>query len=194
MEERYIVEDVRYRLILAGLGELCEHGIRDFSLRRVALAAQVSCAAPYRHFKDKDELIAAIVEYIASKWLLLSHEIKRAFAQDPERLAVELSVSAVRFWVANGNFRTVLMTDGAVSARVLASMESFDKDVLDAISALPSAENSSREVLVRIKNAVRSIIYGTVMLIGTGRLENTEQTVSSLKKTVRDTLRSLEQS
>ena len=194
MEERYIVEDVRYRLILAGLGELCEHGIRDFSLRRVALAAQVSCAAPYRHFKDKDELIAAIVEYIASKWLLLSHEIKRAFAKDPERLAVELSVSAVRFWVANGNFRTVLMTDGAVSPRVLASMENFDKDVLDAISALPSAENSSAEELVRIKNAVRSIIYGTVMLIGTGRLENSEQTVSSLKKTVRDTLRSLEQS
>ena len=107
MEDRFIVEDVRKRLVLAGLNELCEHGITDFSLRRVSVAAQVSCAAPYRHFKDKDELIGAIIEYIGSKWLLLSKEIRAAFLLDRKRLALELSVAAIRFWVANGNFRTV---------------------------------------------------------------------------------------
>lgn len=190
MEERYIVEDVRYRLILAGLNELLLHGIRDFSLRRVALAAQVSCAAPYRHFKDKDELICAIVEYVASKWLLLSGEIKRAFGSDLKRLAVELSVAAVRFWVANGNFRTVLMTDGAVSERVLSYMADFDKDILAAISELFMKENISASELERIKIAVRSIIYGTVMLVGTGRLENTPETISSVKRSIEKILES----
>ncbi len=188
MEERYIVEDVRYRLILAGLNELLLHGIRDFSLRRVALAAQVSCAAPYRHFKDKDELICAIVEYVASKWLLLSGEIKRAFCTDTKRLAVELSVAAVRFWVANGNFRTVLMTDAEVSERRLSYMSNFDKDIIEAIDGHFQGKNISPSELERVKISVRSIIYGTVMLIGTGRLENTPSTIASVRKTVEEQL------
>ena len=56
MEQEFIENSVRTRLILSGMSEIEKHGVNDFSLRRVALAAQVSCAAPYRHFKDKEEL------------------------------------------------------------------------------------------------------------------------------------------
>ena len=184
MEDRFIVEDVRKRLVLAGLNELCEHGITDFSLRRVSVAAQVSCAAPYRHFKDKDELIGAIIEYIGSKWLLLSKEIRAAFLLDRKRLALELSVSAIRFWVANGNFRTVLMTDGANAARFSTYMNDFDKDLRLAISDLYADCDVSEEDVDRVKTAVRSMIYGTVMLIGTGRLENTPKTIMNVKKSI----------
>ncbi|MBO5879898.1 MAG: helix-turn-helix transcriptional regulator, partial [Clostridia bacterium] len=54
MEDRFVEENVKHRLILAGIRELEEYGITDFSLRRVAVSAQVSCAAPYRHFKSKE--------------------------------------------------------------------------------------------------------------------------------------------
>ena len=184
MEDRYIVEDVRKRLILAGLSELCEHGITDFSLRRVSVAAQVSCAAPYRHFKDKDELIGAIIEYIGSKWLLLSKEISSALGNDPKRLALELSVSAIRFWVANGNFRTVLMTDGANAARFSGYMNDFDKDVLLAISDLYADKGIGEAEIDRVKTTIKAIIYGTVLLIGTGRLENTPKTIMNVKKSI----------
>ena len=53
--EGFIEESVRERLIIAGIEELRERGVQNFSLRRAALSAQVSCAAPYRHFKDKNE-------------------------------------------------------------------------------------------------------------------------------------------
>ena len=66
MEEAYVEKSVRTRLILAGITELEEHGLGDFSLRRAALAAQVSCAAPYRHFKDKDEYIREIITHVAT--------------------------------------------------------------------------------------------------------------------------------
>ena len=52
MEEKITVDDVRSRLLFSGLKELERHGVSDFSLRRVAQDAGVSCAAPYRHFKD----------------------------------------------------------------------------------------------------------------------------------------------
>jgi AcrR family transcriptional regulator len=57
MDQDYGMRSVKTRLILAGLNEIEEYGIKNFSLRRVALGAQVSCAAPYRHFKDKDDFI-----------------------------------------------------------------------------------------------------------------------------------------
>ena len=55
MKEELWLEDVKTRLLLAGVKELSEYGARDFSLRRAAEAAGVSCAAPYRYFKGKEE-------------------------------------------------------------------------------------------------------------------------------------------
>ena len=53
--------NTREALILAGLEELNEYGIQHFSTRRVAKACGMSCAAPYKHFKDSHEFIAEIL-------------------------------------------------------------------------------------------------------------------------------------
>lgn len=182
MENHFLEDDVRKRLILAGLDELCEHGIRDFSLRRVAVSAQVSCAAPYRHFKDKEELIGGIVEYISSKWQLLCRAIEASFSDNPKSLATELAVANIRFWLANGNFRTVLMIDGNQNPKFLDLMRSFDAPILSAIEqALPDAEKA----LVSSKQlAVRSIIYGAVLLFSTGRAKNTPDAIDEIKNKI----------
>lgn len=57
-------KSTRETLILAGLEELNEYGVQHFSTRRVAKACGVSCAAPYKHFKDSHEFIAEILGYI----------------------------------------------------------------------------------------------------------------------------------
>lgn len=54
--------DLRNSLVSAGLKILREEGLDALSLRRVAREAEVSAAAPYRHFKDKQALMAAISE------------------------------------------------------------------------------------------------------------------------------------
>src|SRR6185436_10216828 len=54
--------DLRHALIQAGLKLLGEGGLPALSLRAAAQLAGVSHAAPYRHFKDKDALVAAIAE------------------------------------------------------------------------------------------------------------------------------------
>ena len=43
---------MRERLILAGIQEIDARGIQKFSMRQVANACGVSCAAPYQHFQD----------------------------------------------------------------------------------------------------------------------------------------------
>src|SRR3954469_24156481 len=54
--------DLRRALIQAGLKLLAEGGVAALSLRAAAQLAGVSHAAPYRHFRDKDALVAAIAE------------------------------------------------------------------------------------------------------------------------------------
>lgn len=186
MEERYFEDGVRTRLILAGLDELCRHGVRDFSLRRVALAAQVSCAAPYRHFKDKDELILEIIRYIFSKWELLCREIESAFSCDPARLVVELAAANVGFWVANGNFRSVLMLEAGADAADGAREElrRFDAPVLSAISEYARRSSLDPERIRTLEFHVTSLVYGTVMLVVSGKEPDSVRAVALLREQI----------
>ena len=59
--KRYHHSDLRSALLDAALDEMKEKGPRHFSLRQVAARAGVSHAAPYRHFPDKESLLAALV-------------------------------------------------------------------------------------------------------------------------------------
>ena len=95
MEENMIIDNVRSRLLFSGLKELEKHGVSDFSLRRVAQDAGVSCAAPYRHFKDKDELIGAVIEFVIEGWTLLSKQIGEIFSDDLHSLITELAVAGL---------------------------------------------------------------------------------------------------
>jgi AcrR family transcriptional regulator len=54
--------DLRQALINAAVELLTEDGIHHLSLRQVARRVGVSHAAPYRHFEDKDELLAVVAE------------------------------------------------------------------------------------------------------------------------------------
>jgi AcrR family transcriptional regulator len=61
--KRYHHGDLRNTLIQAGQEILAQEGIAGLDLRKVARAAGVSHAAPYRHFADKQALLAAIAEH-----------------------------------------------------------------------------------------------------------------------------------
>jgi AcrR family transcriptional regulator len=52
---------LRAALLKAAAAELREFGATGFSLRHIAARAKVSHAAPYRHFRDRDEILAALI-------------------------------------------------------------------------------------------------------------------------------------
>ncbi len=54
--------DLRAELIKQALKILDKKGVGGLTLREVARAAKVSHTAPYRHFKDKEDILAAIAE------------------------------------------------------------------------------------------------------------------------------------
>ena len=57
MADSYHHGNLREALIDAGIKIINENGEENLSLRKVAAACDVSHAAPYAHFRDKEELI-----------------------------------------------------------------------------------------------------------------------------------------
>ena len=69
MADSYHHGNLRQALINAGIKIINENGEENLSLRKVAAACGVSHAAPYAHFKDKEELIDAIKETVTEKFM-----------------------------------------------------------------------------------------------------------------------------
>ncbi|MBO5246931.1 MAG: TetR/AcrR family transcriptional regulator [Eubacterium sp.] len=67
MEKKYHHGDLKTQLIETGLRMISEDGIQKLSLRKLAQSCGVSEAAPYSHFKNKDDLLTAMQEYITGQ-------------------------------------------------------------------------------------------------------------------------------
>ncbi len=66
-------------MILAGAEIISREGLHKLSVRYAARKIGVSHAAPYRHFKNRDELLVAIV---ASGFDILSESIQSALVEE----------------------------------------------------------------------------------------------------------------
>ncbi len=182
MVERFVEEDVKTRLLLSGIRELSEYGARDFSLRRAAEAAGVSCAAPYRYFKGKEEYVAEIISYLVSKWELMANEICSANEDGGSALIAELAVTSIRFWLSNKNLRSALIMSGEENSLVKPSF--FDKRLAGELSKYFSGKGLSECECNGRVNAMRSLVIGYVTLVGSGELRNSEETFSDIKRQV----------
>lgn len=69
MADNYHHGNLRQALIDAGIKIINDSGEENLSLRKVAAACNVSHAAPYAHFKDKEELIEAIKNNVTERFM-----------------------------------------------------------------------------------------------------------------------------
>ena len=183
MEEAFLKEDVKSRLLLSGLNELSEYGARDFSLRRAAVAAGVSCAAPYRYFKGKEEYVAQIISYLSSRWELMAKEILRSRESLDENALSELFVANVRFWVSNKNAASVIVISG--ENEEFSNLELFGNALSENLRAFLSVKNSEEFVTQKIV-ALKALFTGYVTLISSGIIPNAEESYLGIKRQVSD--------
>ena len=178
-------DDLRHSLIIAGISEIELHGLADFSLRRVATACGVSCAAPYRHFKSKGDLILAIISYINEQWSFLERQIFDIYRADTRRLILELATANIRFWIANPNFRSIMMMDD----RALDALQLRERSrILDEIGKLIGVYCKENQIDTQSELqsafAVRAIIYGATQMLGSGELENTPDAMEIIRSRI----------
>src|SRR5499433_2789784 len=88
--------DLRQALVRSALEILSEAGVAGLSLRAAARRARVSAMAPYRHFADKEALLAAVAEY-GFRALAARLTTAAATAADPRAGLAALGVAYVLF-------------------------------------------------------------------------------------------------
>lgn len=170
MEEEFGSASVREQLIIAGISELETHGIADFSLRRVATVCNISCAAPYKHFKSKEALIDSIFVYIKDQLDLLLDQVTEVYS-DPKICLVEICIAYIRFCIANPHFRAVLM----LSKGDLPLAKRVEELINRCFLEMEPVERADRGYVVR------SIAYGAALLLESGELEYSDHIIERIK-------------
>ena len=103
-EDKYHHGDLKESLIKIGLKLFNEEGAEKFSIRKVAALCNVSHAAPYKHFKSKEELINAISEYVFSNFESSLNQIVEKYKNNPHERIIELGKKYVWFMVENPDY------------------------------------------------------------------------------------------
>ena len=99
--------DLKRALTEAALGLVKEKGPKGFTLREVARRAGVSAAAPYRHFSDKAQLLAAV----ATQGFIQLHEALSAAAAetaDLTRQVLDMGRAYARWAVTHPDYYQVM--------------------------------------------------------------------------------------
>lgn len=176
---------MRERLIQEGMREIAENGVQNFSMRRVAAACGVSCAAPYKHFRDKEEYFAALIAYVDGLWGERQDILLAACPEDKRSRLVALSVEYVRFLVENPHVRSMIMTQyrefDSIYSNMRSSMSRRSRSIVDAYC---NEVKMPPEVRCRKLMTVRALIYGSALLFDNGEIEYNDETLKDLEYTI----------
>ena len=165
--------NLRAALLEAGRALLRDQGLAAISLRAVAKAAGVSHAAPYRHFRDKEHMLACVAE---AGYEQLSDAIEAAAAvEDPAEQIQVAMVGYLRFALANRELHHLMfggLLDRGETALVLQDARLKTFGALRAI--VDAGIKSGRFKAVNAREATLtlwSLMHGFALLMSTGQLQ-----------------------
>jgi len=115
MSDKYHHGDLRNALIEEGIKMINNGGEDSLSLRKLAVNCGVSNAAPYAHFKSKEEMITAMKEYVTQRFTeYLSDSINGISDEEIEQKIITLGNAYVLFFMKNPEYFTFLFSRGYV--------------------------------------------------------------------------------
>lgn len=173
-------------LIDKALAQIATGGAHSLSLREVARSAGVSHTASYRHFRSKEDLLAAIAE---QGFILLSNALAAAMAEKQSPLAaLEASgVAYVEFGVRYPEhlqvmFSGIFADDGRWPALKQAGDRAYSLLNTAVHEALRAKQIRGDEDAISL--AAWSMVHGLTQLIIGGKLKQGRQSARQLATAV----------
>jgi len=185
MAEGVVHKNVREQLLIAGIQEISKYGIQGFSVRRIANECGVSCAAPYKHFEDRNSFVAAIIEYINSQWTDRQRRVLLDIPDNKRKQLVAISLEYVRFLLENPHFRSIIMLKDEEFDNIYKNMRSQISGMSrNVINQYCDEANIARDVAKRKIYIIRSLIYGAALMFDNGELEYTEENMKFVEYSI----------
>jgi AcrR family transcriptional regulator len=165
--------NLRAALIKATLRAIAEDGPEGFTLRDVARRAGVSPSAPYRHFQDKDELLAAVAGECAERIGAMMDEAVSAEPGDALAKFRASGIAYVRFVVAHPEHFRALNVPNIVAkmpAEQRGQWDSWNTVQRDALAGAQAAGVISDLPLDELCLAAGALVHGLGHMIVEGKL------------------------
>ncbi len=158
--------DLRVALVRAGRELLAEAGLAGFSVAQVARRVAVSSAAPYRHFPDRETLLAAVVRAAAAE---LAETVTAAAAgagPDPADRLAAAAGAYTRFVLAQGvGFDLIYLRE--LQDERFADLHEQTRALMDLLFRLgqDAAAGSDRDRSMRLLSQVLAAAHGYAKLV-----------------------------
>jgi AcrR family transcriptional regulator len=160
--------NLRETLVQASLEVIAEQGPDGFTLRDIARRIGVAPSAPYRHFADKEEVLAAVAAECGER-LGVAMDAAASMCEEPLGRFRLAGLAYVRFAVENPAYFKV-MSHAHISgqAPLRANFEDWMKNELSQLRAAQERGELSQLPAEDILLAARCLTYGLVRLIVDG--------------------------
>ena len=166
---------LREALLTAALELIREQGLPSLTLRELARRASVSHTAPYRHFKDKDQLLAAVADAACKRLSdrISYHSLK---GYSPKECLELGALAYLRF-----------AFERPAEFQLIFSLDLSSNSAKDALDLLARACKFPKYDPTTVALSVWALIHGTAELARTSKLrfnsrkETLEFTSSSIR-------------
>jgi len=179
--------DLRNTLILKGLETLSEKGVPGLSLRELARQIGVGHNAPYRHFKNKTELLEAMASIGFRKLKARNLRLELEYANDPETQLFESGMHLLSMAIEEPNLFN-LMFGGHLSLNDCG--KELHKEAEESIQSLSKiiANGQKQGVfakgeLLRQTMGAMSMVQGlAMMVVSSGMMSHLVEDKNQLRK------------
>ncbi|MCW5713972.1 MAG: TetR/AcrR family transcriptional regulator [Bauldia sp.] len=179
---RYHHGDLRSALIGAAVELIGERGVRGFTLAEASRRVGVAGSAPYRHFADRDALLAA-VGVVAAKRLVERLDKAAAGREAPARTLASLVVAYIDFAAEDRPLFEALITATSRKERYPDLVEAADPIALAFVSPARSlvAERAAADFAL----GIMALAHGHAVLFGEGAFTTRKEAVDRAVVAVR---------
>jgi AcrR family transcriptional regulator len=175
---RYHHGDLRPALVDAAIEVIAERGVRDFSMAEASRRLGVTTAAPYRHFADRDELLAAV----AARGLTVFAAMLSGAADAADTPAQRLTAMAgayVRFAAQQRPLFDTLFSSGLDKSRhpeLQRAWEPVDALLTTVVLEVCDGDSAEAEAL---SDAIEASAHGYAMLLTDGEYGQGDEAVNA---------------
>ena len=164
---RYHHGDLRPALVDAAIAVIAERGVRDFSMAEASRRLGVTSAAPYRHFADRDELLAAVAARGLTVFAVMLSGAADAADTPAQRLAA-MAGAYVRFAAQQRPLFDALFSSGLDKSRHPELRRAWEPvDALLTTVPIEVCDGDSAEAEA-LSDAIEASAHGYAMLLTDG--------------------------
>jgi AcrR family transcriptional regulator len=178
--------DLKTALKTAALKLVRQKGPRGFSLNEASRLAGVTVAAPYRHFEDKDALLA---ELICDGNAILAKEVREAVegVNGVREQMLEAGMAYLHFSVRHADYFSVMFNAGIDKSKH-PEVHASAQDAFSTILGLARQSGSTPELLYQEAVSAWALVHGLASLNADGALTavaGEEQAIEDLRRVLR---------